>query len=97
MTLPSFQSFIDSLTAHIGWGAVFTTVLTGIGVVIKLLWTLTTNHAEHIQAACERTDQKTNTLVTLAQAQITLLANVSDNSKDAAVALAEIKTLLSVK
>jgi hypothetical protein len=97
MTFPTLQDVVDSLLTHVGWGTLGLGILTFLGFILRFLWTLTTNHAEHIQAACERTDQKTNTLVTLAQAQLTLLANVSDNSKDAAVALAEIKTLLSVK
>lgn len=97
MFFPTVQQVVDKLLAPVGWGTLATSILAGLGYCAKLLWTLTTNHAEHIQASAERIEQKQDTLITLAQTQNLLMANQTEASKDAAVTLAEIKTLLSLK
>lgn len=105
MFLPSVQNVVDKLLTPIGWGAVITGIFSVGGWLIKKYVENTTsrfddmradikemrsNHLSHIEASGAQS-------VALLQALNVSLASMAEASKDTAVALAEIKTLLSVK
>src|SRR5438445_225841 len=105
MLFPSPQSLIDRLLTPIGWGAVITGVLSVGGFLVKKFVDGITRRADDVQADIK--EMRSNHLshieaygaqtVALLQAQNVNMANLADASKDTAVVLAEIKTLLREK
>jgi hypothetical protein len=105
MILPSVQAVVDKLLTPIGWGAVISGILGVSGWLVKKFIADITDRADNMQADLKevRSNHLTHIeaygaqTVALLQAQNISLANMAEASKDTAVALAEIKTLLSVK
>jgi hypothetical protein len=105
MIFPTVQSVVDKLLTPLGWGAVISGILGVSGWLVKKFIADITERADDIQADLK--EVRSNHLshieaygaqtVVLLQAQNVSLASMAEASKDTAVALAEIKTLLSVK
>jgi hypothetical protein len=104
VTIPTVQAVIDRLLAPLGWGALITGILSIGGWLAKKyaenqtarfddmrsdIKEMRSNHLSHIEAYGAQS-------VALLQAQNTTLNSIAESLKDAAVAQAEIKTLLDI-